>query len=475
MSLYSYEDIMKISISDLSDFEINIDKFINNYIKIERNDKYEPIFSQTSKYKSFPVNGNISKKNFLNNNKWKKKNSDSNKLELKLAFNKLSSTNYDSIKDNIIEILKKETVSIKDFIKELFDKIYFDQSISDIYVKLCDDVWNNKDVIVNNIKIINDGDTNDTNDTNDTGDSGDTNDTVSLDDVPDDIMGDSDDDITIGSCGDSGNSDEGCDEDNDITSNYYYSFNFTKSHNFSSEKELINYVHENNIIKNYIIEEFKKEFNKRHDYIKNLSKTTDEEKLFSLKKKIIGTVEFFGLLYKNNHINFELMCFIIDELLKKRNLIELESFIRLWKIIDNTKFSMYIEPIKSIIDEIDDERILCLLKTLFETDSNKSNVSFNNISYINKHIIDYKKRDDIQDTIDKLSHVNPDILLEELLNNITETFNSKLNLLILSIYKDKTVIREKMNLIEIDEIDTPFGKKNMDLFSDYLNNYQLND
>ena len=56
------------------------------------------------------------------------------------------------------------------------------------------------------------------------------------------------------------------------------------------------------------------------------------------------------------------------------------------------------------------------------------------------------------------------------MNNITETFNSKLNLLILSIYKDKTVIREKMNLIEIDEIDTPFGKKNMDLFADYLSN-----
>jgi hypothetical protein len=43
--------------------------------------------------------------------------------------------------------------------------------------------------------------------------------------------------------------------------------------------------------------------------------------------------------------------------------------------------------------------------------------------------------------------------------------------LILSIYKDKAVIREKINLIEIDEIDTPFGKKNMELFSDYLNEH----
>ena len=406
MVLYYYEDIMKISNSDLSEFNINIENFLIKYIEIEKNDKYEPVFSQTSKYKSFPINGNISRKNFLNNNQWKKKN-EPLKMELKLSFNKLSLTNYETIKNDIINLLKKKDNNIKYFMNELFDKIFFDEQISEMYMNLCNDVWIQKDLLTNIINI------------------------------------------------------------KKYKSKFYYIYKNKKSQEFSNKSELIEHAYKLEIFKDFIIEEFNKEFNKRSIYIENIKNTTDEDKIFFLKKKIFGTIEFMGLLHKHNHISDKYICFIIDELIKSNNLIELDSFIKLWKIIDKDKFRQYDEKINKIIEEIDDERIICLLKTSFEKNE-QTNV--NDINYINKELIDFKKHFNILLTANKFNNIKKEVLLNELINNIADSFTTKMCELTLYMYKDKEFINKKIDEIEIDDIDMPFANKNIDLFKNFLKN-----
>jgi hypothetical protein len=149
MLIYNIETIQSIS-SNIERYDINIDCFMKQYIQIEKNDKYEPVFSLTDKYKSFPVNSNRSTKNFFQNNKWKINNTSVLKInqDIKLALNKLSSSNYKPISNSIIDILKinnnKNILNI--FMKELFEKIWFDESFIDMYVTLCYDIWTHSEI-----------------------------------------------------------------------------------------------------------------------------------------------------------------------------------------------------------------------------------------------------------------------------------------------------------------------------------------
>ena len=149
MLIYSLEEIQRIAINvDL--FAVDINVFLNYYTQIEKNDKYEPIFSLTDKYKSFPINSNKSTKNFFQNNKWKIDESNSNKInqDLKLSLNKLSSCNYESIKNTIISILTKNITKdiLNVFMRELFEKIWFDEKFLELYVNLCYDLCNNNQI-----------------------------------------------------------------------------------------------------------------------------------------------------------------------------------------------------------------------------------------------------------------------------------------------------------------------------------------
>lgn len=149
MLIYSLEEIQSIS-NNIERYDINISKFMKEYILIQKNDKYEPIFSLTDKYKSFPVNSNKSTKNFFQNNKWKINNTNVLKInqDLKLSLNKLSSSNYKNISNDIITILKtnNNTDVLNIFMKELFEKIWFDEIFIELYVTLCYDIWSNSDI-----------------------------------------------------------------------------------------------------------------------------------------------------------------------------------------------------------------------------------------------------------------------------------------------------------------------------------------
>ena len=145
MIVYKFEDILEISKNDISHLNIDISNFIKNYHLIERIDKYEPIFSSTTKYKSFPINSKRPTKNFFQNNKWKIKNVDTNKInqDIKLLLNKLSKNNIDKIKLELIDILLEnynENI-IKIFTKELLNKIWFDEILINEYIYICNEIW----------------------------------------------------------------------------------------------------------------------------------------------------------------------------------------------------------------------------------------------------------------------------------------------------------------------------------------------
>ena len=152
MLIYTLKEIQNISfnIDSNKEIELNIDNFLKTYIQIEKTDKYEPIFSLTNKYKSFPVNSNKSTKNFFQNNKWKLNNVNVQKInqEIKLSLNKLSEKTYNNIKNQIFSLLEKNNNedTLKNFMKELFEKIWFDEKFIELYVQLCYDIWSNKNI-----------------------------------------------------------------------------------------------------------------------------------------------------------------------------------------------------------------------------------------------------------------------------------------------------------------------------------------
>lgn len=139
MLKYSFEYFNKLE-NNIDLFSIDIKDFLEFYISIEKNDKYEPIFSLTDKYKSFPINNGKCTKNFFQNNKWKINQNNSTIHKLKLSLNKLSSTNYDTIKSDIIDIINENNNLFNLFMEEIFEKVWFDEKFIDLYVKFCYDI-----------------------------------------------------------------------------------------------------------------------------------------------------------------------------------------------------------------------------------------------------------------------------------------------------------------------------------------------
>ena len=147
MLIYNFEQI--IDINKNNTMQINILSFLNKYSEIQKNDKYEPIFSSTSKYKSFPSNKEFNNKLFIKNNKWKINNYKKSEFEqnLKLYINQLSFSNFENKCNDLKNLIKnnhsKKNINI--FVKELYDKIFFEEKFLTLYISLC------KNFIENNI------------------------------------------------------------------------------------------------------------------------------------------------------------------------------------------------------------------------------------------------------------------------------------------------------------------------------------
>ena len=67
---------------------------------------------------------------------------------MKLSLNKLSERTYEKVKNDIFIIFKKDnnknTFDI--FMKELFEKIWFDEKFLELYVLLCYHIWSDETI-----------------------------------------------------------------------------------------------------------------------------------------------------------------------------------------------------------------------------------------------------------------------------------------------------------------------------------------
>jgi hypothetical protein len=133
-------------------YNISVDKlqeFKRFYSQIEGEDKRNPIFSKTKKYKMFtkkliPVNTKIRNST---HNAWQplvvSKEVDKLKQVVRQYFNKITKDNFSSIKEKLIDEVKE--IPYVDIIPLLIDgilkKTYMDKKFINLYVDLCAELW----------------------------------------------------------------------------------------------------------------------------------------------------------------------------------------------------------------------------------------------------------------------------------------------------------------------------------------------
>jgi len=190
-----------------------------------------------------------------------------------------------------------------------------------------------------------------------------------------------------------------------------------------------------------------------------------EDKIFINKRKIIGTVEFMANLYIKEHIDNIRISNIIDSLLiKSNNDIDYECFYKLWNIIINNNrleddiIFKYKEILLKNISNIKNNRIKILLTTLIEKMNFK--VDNNNITYINKCIIEFKKNKDLSKIVTKLKQVDKSLVMNELIINELEN-KSNLFIEIILLLTDRSELLNILDSINLDEleIDIPNVRK----------------
>jgi len=398
-SIYEIEKKINFNNIDISDF-------LNSYHNLLKDDKYIPIFSKTDKYKSFPGNENKKQRNFIHNNKWKL-NID-NKSDIKFLFNNLSESNYNLSLKKIILLLEKLDNFYSLFFKELLDKIWFDDNISNIYIKLIIDISANKKI---QRKLIT------------------------------------------------------------IKKNYYF-FNNESYGPFNNIYELNNDIDKNNFFIKNIYNYLFNIFNKRNIFIENIKSNIEEEFISINKRKIYGTINFMSLLIYNNLIDMNNLRIIINDLLnlenKRKNidLIELESFYKCWNLFkSNKKINKYIvvnySKIINNLLPIKNKRINILFNKCLDEMKVVRIIKKYDLSYLFKIIKHYIKNNNLDEILSEFFkfkiNIKKDILLYHLENN---------NIFELVItYIKKEEILEYINDFDLSdlELDIPNIKKNVDI------------
>jgi hypothetical protein len=130
-SLDTYDNLVNIK---------NINSFLIEYDKIQKQDFIKPIFTLTKKYSNYS--------NKKSNTEWKKykANTDNEKLEeiIKSNMNKISEKTFEIISKKMIADIKKfENSSILEIIsREIYNKTIFDIKFQSIYLSVIKNIWN---------------------------------------------------------------------------------------------------------------------------------------------------------------------------------------------------------------------------------------------------------------------------------------------------------------------------------------------
>lgn len=326
-------------------------EFIENYGRIIKEDIAKPIFSQTNQYDLFPKKKPY-KKFRRNKNIWApsipKTDLERVKKTIKSILNKITEKNYNVLIETLIcEINKFSIVEVLDIlVEETINKVTYDISFHEIYIKICHRIWSMKKWHEELISIVED--------------------------------------------------EEG---------KLFWAKNSLKADEklngpFDNEEEIRKYTNKHINFRFYLLNAFEERFRSKSQYFdKKNNKSMSEEEKNKYRKKVFSLVQFLGKMYMKGYLSRKILYVLILDLIgydKDEQPIEeyIESFSKLWKTIDGK----FLVPIpKEHIYEI----FLHISKMLSKYDWS-IRIEFMMEDMINNYNKKYKDKIQIKEKIEKM-------------------------------------------------------------------------
>lgn len=356
-----------------------LESFYRKYSQKVTEDRKVPLFSKTTKYNNFPVRCQWKTNVNNNKNKWRK-----NKITQKMAptkikkikgikgsvitiLNKITDNNVEKQSDNLLKYLNDNQSSDSGYIiaNLILEKVWYDKGFYELYIKLCKKLWDNSEWLNETYNIF------------------------------------------------------------EKNNKFYYTIydtiqnsivgKFENSFVASNEvKKIINF-------KNIFLSICKDNFYKRHLFIEKLKKLPDCNKKYILKRRLFGTVQILGYMYKLKHIGEDIIHYLLVTMFNKEEGVstieELEAIKLLWDIV----FShIKEETMKEYIPLIEKElkKDWCIrIKFMCEDMRN----SFKENKFVKKIKLNQSKENIINNII-KLSRNNKKDKIKTMLKNISSNF-----------------------------------------------------
>ena len=297
-----------------------LDDFLKVYHGIEEQDRAKPMFSQTTKYKSFPLNfipKRFSKK--LSNGKrkllvrgegtWRPYTPLTSNERMKQiiisTLNKLTNKNFSEMSAHLLKGLYQIncTDALDILATEILKKAYFDSEYIHLYVTLCARIWQDREWNKTLFTIISNSET------------------------------------EFYWC------------ENRLETQESISFHGP----FTTDKEAISDAMTNINFKKNLMTHCHNEFQNRMEHIvASREEGLDEEDRYKKRRRVFSLLEFLALMYNSKHLPERVMHLIIMDLLKLDKYQEdvkdfmpdeedVEGFVILWKIIYSTKRKPFVQ------------------------------------------------------------------------------------------------------------------------------------
>ena len=284
-------------------FEDNFNKFYNYYLILEDEEKkkynaniikFKKSINEQKNTKNIKVNINRGPEEYKKIYNLNNIQDENEKLSIKIRsyLNKISNDTYEKISTQLInELIEIKNLKIFEILsKEITTKCILDNKYRNLYMNLCDKIWDNKEIHFNLIHIKKTG------------------------------------------------------------YDYYWNIidNIDIYGPYKNENVLKNNVFKKINFKKYFVNYIQEQFYNKNIHIELL----DDEIFFEEKKKLLSLCELISILYINNHINFDIINIVLINLLHLNNSdmvkeIELELFHLIIHYIckngnnNNNKFNEY--------------------------------------------------------------------------------------------------------------------------------------
>ena len=429
MIIYPISSLLELA-ENISEVPISLpflESFAGKYSQKVTEDKKVPLFSKTSKYNNFPVrcqwkggdtenhNQKYDRKREKNykekyqKNDWRNEKAISTEVLIPTKFNKVSGIkglamkilnkitekNFNEQTKELLNTLlqNKEDKSVRVIAELILEKIWYDKGFYSLYVNLCKVLWDNDEWVSNCYKI---------------------------------------------NCIKKGKINE-----------YFYSLNFETKNNkpvlkgpFRTEEIAIKKAKKMSNFKSVFLSLCRDNFYKRDSYIKEASILPDSTKKYKLKRRLFGTVEILGYLYKENYLDENIIHYIFLSLLHTDNIHrsgakypeEIEAIKLLWDIV-NEKIENVLNEYNEILqDEIKKNwgsRINFMIEDMVNI-LNKDN-NLNETPIVEPFISDWNKKS-LCDTFKISNNKNNEKIIEEMIK-LSRHYTEKNNEDLIDIFK----------------------------------------